>query len=104
VKSQRAYGQEAENRDGKPVGRLYICVSNCVFRFRIPLTTAMTADQWITAYGESHQNPTNKLIHFIFVPTIMFTLVGLLWSIPMPAVVAENVPYLNVATLFVLFC
>lgn len=64
----------------------------------------MTADQWITAYGESHQNPTNKLIHFIFVPTIMFTLVGLLWSIPMPAVVAENVPYLNVATLFVLFC
>ena len=40
--------------------------------------------QWFDAYGESHQNPTNKLIHWICVPTIYFCVVGLLWSIPSP--------------------
>lgn len=40
--------------------------------------------QWFDAYGESHQNPTNKLIHWICVPTIYFCVVALLWSIPMP--------------------
>ena len=40
---------------------------------------------WLEEYGESHQNPTNILIHKIFVPLIMFSLIGLLWCIPMPA-------------------
>ncbi len=40
------------------------------------------AQALIDAYGESHQNPTNKLIHWICVPVIMWTTVGLLWSIP----------------------
>ncbi len=40
--------------------------------------------QWFDAYGESHQHPTNKLIHWICVPTIFFCVVGLLWSIPSP--------------------
>lgn len=43
-----------------------------------------TMQQWFDAYGESHQNPTNKLIHWICVPTIYFCVVGLLWSIPSP--------------------
>ena len=29
---------------------------------------------------ESHQNPTNKLIHFICVPAIVFSVLGLLWA------------------------
>ncbi|MDH5366725.1 MAG: DUF962 domain-containing protein [Cyclobacteriaceae bacterium] len=33
-------------------------------------------------YGESHQNSTNKLIHWICVPSIFFSIVGLIWSIP----------------------
>lgn len=33
-------------------------------------------------YGESHQNAVNKLIHWICVPSIMFSLFGLLYSIP----------------------
>lgn len=40
--------------------------------------------QWFDAYGESHRNATNKLIHWICVPTIYFCVVGLLWSIPVP--------------------
>lgn len=38
----------------------------------------------LAEYGESHQNPTNKLVHWVCVPLIMFSLIGLLWSIPVP--------------------
>ena len=34
--------------------------------------------QWIEDYGVSHQNSTNKKIHWVCVPVIMFTLLGLL--------------------------
>ena len=33
-------------------------------------------------YGESHLNLTNKFIHWFCVPAIMFSLFGLLYSIP----------------------
>ena len=59
--------------------------------------------QWLTEYGESHQNKTNKTIHWICVPLIMFSLVGLLWSIPTPAFFNNfNFP-VNFGTLFILF-
>lgn len=41
-------------------------------------------DDWLNAYGESHQNPTNKKVHFICVPAIFFSIVGFLWAIPAP--------------------
>ncbi len=37
---------------------------------------------WFDEYGESHRNPTNKLIHFICVPLIFFSIIGLFVSIP----------------------
>ena len=37
---------------------------------------------WLDEYGESHQNHINKKIHWLCVPAIMFSIVGLLWSIP----------------------
>lgn len=40
--------------------------------------------QWLDEYAVSHQNPTNKLIHWICVPSIMFSIIGLLVSIPFP--------------------
>ena len=40
-----------------------------------------TIHEWFDAYGESHQNPTNKLIHWICVPAIMFSIFGILWAI-----------------------
>ena len=61
------------------------------------------AQALIDQYGESHQNPTNKAIHWICVPAIMFSTLGLLWSIPhgyFSAGVAEPwAAYLNWATL-----
>jgi uncharacterized membrane protein YGL010W len=38
--------------------------------------------QWFDEYGQSHQNHTNKLIHWICVPLIFFSVIGLLASIP----------------------
>ena len=41
-----------------------------------------TLNDWFQEYGESHRNKTNKMIHYICVPTIFFNIVGLLMSIP----------------------
>lgn len=40
-----------------------------------------TIESWLSEYGESHQNPTNKLVHWICVPVIFFCVVGLLYSV-----------------------
>ena len=37
---------------------------------------------WLDEYSESHQNSLNKKIHWICVPSIMLSLLGLWWSIP----------------------
>ncbi|MBL7785401.1 MAG: DUF962 domain-containing protein [Chitinophagales bacterium] len=57
-----------------------------------------TFNEWLSAYGVSHQNPTNKLIHWICVPTIMFSLLGLLYSIPFPV---EKTMFFNWAGVFI---
>lgn len=57
--------------------------------------------EWFDLYGESHRNPTNKRIHFVCVPGIYFTILGLLWVIPVPQAMAQ-VPWLNWATLSLL--
>ena len=54
-----------------------------------------TADDWFAAYGESHQNPTNELIHWICVPVIFFCVVGLIASLPVPAAWAQSAPWFN---------
>ncbi|AOW10493.1 Mpo1 family 2-hydroxy fatty acid dioxygenase [Flavobacterium gilvum] len=41
-----------------------------------------TLNQWFDEYAVSHQNPQNKAIHYICVPAIFFSIVGLLMSIP----------------------
>lgn len=62
-----------------------------------------SANEWFEEYGESHRHPTNKMIHWICVPAIVFSLVGLLWSLPIPEVFAEISPWLNWGTLFIAF-
>ena len=43
-----------------------------------------SADEWFDDYGQSHQNATNKLIHWICVPLIFWSVMALIWSIPSP--------------------
>ena len=45
-----------------------------------------TLNQWLSEYGESHKNETNKTIHWICVPTIFFSIVGLLYCIKLTPV------------------
>jgi uncharacterized membrane protein YGL010W len=45
-------------------------------------------DALIAKYSESHLNPTNEIIHFICVPAIIFTFLGMLWAAhPLVAVI-----------------
>jgi uncharacterized membrane protein YGL010W len=57
-----------------------------------------TVDQWLEEYGESHKNPANKLLHWICVPVIVVSLVGLLWYLPMPPQLRAISPLLNWGT------
>ncbi|TKB57320.1 Mpo1 family 2-hydroxy fatty acid dioxygenase [Ferrimonas aestuarii] len=40
-----------------------------------------TVEQWFEEYGASHKNPTNKKVHWICVPLITFSVVGMLWAL-----------------------
>jgi uncharacterized membrane protein YGL010W len=55
-------------------------------------------DLLLEDYGESHQNTVNKTIHWICVPIIFFSIVGLIRSIP-AFTAMENIPYLNWANI-----
>lgn len=59
-----------------------------------------TAEQWLQEYGESHRHATNKTLHWICVPIIVVSLIGLLWSLPTPASWREISPLLNWGSLF----
>ncbi len=61
-----------------------------------------SADEWFAEYGESHVNPTNKLIHWICVPAIVVSVIGMLWSLPVPAAFEQISPALNWGTAFVM--
>ena len=54
------------------------------------MNQARTIDKLLEQYSDSHRNPTNELIHFVCVPVIVFTLLGILWSIH-PALAAVAV-------------
>ncbi len=56
-----------------------------------------TMKTWLEEYGASHQHPVNKMVHWICVPVIFFTVVALLWTLPVPQVLSL-VPYGNWAT------
>lgn len=49
----------------------------------------------LSEYGESHQNSTNKLIHWICVPLIFFSIFGMLRTIPVPESLQDISPLFN---------
>lgn len=59
-------------------------------------------DQLLSEYGESHQNSTNKAIHWICVPLIFLSVIGLIASIPagmVRSLLGEANPYSNWAAI-----
>lgn len=57
-----------------------------------------SAQAWFDEYSESHRNPTNKLLHWVCVPVILLSVLGLLWALPVPAALREVSPLLNWAS------
>ena len=55
-------------------------------------------DTLLNEYGESHQNRTNRKIHWVCVPAIVFSLFGLLWSLPFPIKIS---PLINWVTILI---
>lgn len=53
----------------------------------------------------SHQHPTNRLLHFICIPLMMFGLLALAWAIPFPQLkfLAAYQGYLNWASFVIAF-
>lgn len=52
----------------------------------------------LNEYSESHQNKINKKIHWVCVPAIMLSLLGILWSLPFPI---KILPLINWATVLI---
>jgi uncharacterized membrane protein YGL010W len=53
------------------------------------MTPPRTIDTLLAQYADSHRDPTNELIHFVCIPLIVFTLLGILWTVsPVLAVIA----------------
>ncbi|NCT67672.1 MAG: DUF962 domain-containing protein [Rhodanobacteraceae bacterium] len=39
-------------------------------------------DDWFDSYSRDHQHPTNRLIHWICVPAILWAVIAALWLVP----------------------
>jgi len=63
-------------------------------------------DQLLAHYEESHRNPTNEIIHFIAIPLIMLSLVGMMFALhPYVAyafIAASMVYYIRLSLVFLL--
>ena len=42
-------------------------------------------DRWFASYSNDHRNDANQWIHVFAVPSILWSVIGLLWCIPVPA-------------------
>lgn len=67
---------------------------------------ARRVDQLLAHYEESHRNPRNERIHFVAIPLIMLSLLGLLFEIhPWVAyalILGSSVYYARLSTVFLL--
>lgn len=67
---------------------------------------ARRVDQLLAHYEESHRNPVNERIHFVAIPLIMLSLLGLLAAIhpwlPYALVLASLVYYARLSAVFLL--
>lgn len=63
-------------------------------------------DQLLEHYGESHRNPRNEVIHFVAIPLIMLSLLGLMWAahpwVALAFAAASMVYYARLSLVFLL--
>ncbi|MFK2916014.1 DUF962 domain-containing protein [Dyella koreensis] len=44
---------------------------------------------WLDSYSRDHQHPTNRLLHWICVPLIVWCAVAMLWTAPVPSMLGR---------------
>lgn len=54
-------------------------------------------------YGESHQNRMNKVIHWICVPLIFWSILGFISLVPAPPILIQNFGLISVISLAAVF-
>jgi len=54
-----------------------------------------SVQSWLDEYAESHQHPVNITIHWVCVPLIMLSIIGLLASIKLDIKLLSSYPELN---------
>jgi len=48
-----------------------------------------TVNDWFGSYSADHQNPTNRLIHWVCVPAILWAVIAALWLVPVSAAIGR---------------
>ena len=43
-----------------------------------------TMQDWLDSYSADHQHPVNQRLHWLCVPPIVWSVIALLWTIPVP--------------------
>ena len=59
-------------------------------------------DEWADRYGALKARGPGNASAWLGIPLLMASLIGLLWSIPVPSVLSEASPAINYATLFIM--
>ncbi len=60
-------------------------------------------DRWLGNYSGDHRNPTNQIIHLVCVPAILWSVLALLWLIPVPSWLGRPGFWAGVAMVLTLF-
>ncbi|AHX15737.1 membrane protein [Dyella jiangningensis] len=51
--------------------------------------TTQGITHWLDSYSADHQNPTNRLLHWICVPLILWCAIAMMWTIPVPPMIGR---------------
>jgi uncharacterized membrane protein YGL010W len=62
----------------------------------------LQTEKWLGEHADIGASAGNRLLDWICVPLLVIGLVGLLWSLPVPAAFSESSPVLNWGTLFLM--
>ncbi|HEN47436.1 MAG TPA: DUF962 domain-containing protein [Mizugakiibacter sp.] len=49
-----------------------------------------TLDAWFDRYGNDHRHPVNRTIHWVCVPLLLWSVIALLWALPVPSMIGRN--------------
>jgi len=85
---------------------LFIRKAKYILVGSLNIYTMKSIHQWLSEYGESHQNATNKMVHYACVPVIFFSIVALFYcvSIPVPAPFVITLAHIALVLVFFYYC